>query len=62
MNIGNSNRIADKQNHLASTELNQLMLHLPCKSVDGKTPPLLSRPTSQLGRVLPFHLPIIVSK
>jgi hypothetical protein len=36
MNIGDSNRIADKQNHLSNTELIQLMLHLPCKSVDGK--------------------------
>jgi hypothetical protein len=37
MNIGNSNRITDKQNHLSNTELNQLMSRLPCKSVDDKT-------------------------
>jgi hypothetical protein len=34
MNIGNSNRITDKQNRLSNTELNQLMSRLPCKSVD----------------------------
>jgi hypothetical protein len=37
MNIGDSNRIADKQTHFSNTELNQLMWGLPCKSVDGKT-------------------------